>query len=185
MNRLILFRHGKAERNAPSGKDFDRALAPRGQADARAMGERLAAAGIVPDLVLVSAARRTRETWEAARQTAFPTARVEIVPALYNAERRPDPGGWPKRRTRRAAVMVVGHNPGMHEAAIRMLRAGQTRTRPWSPAPPRASRPPPPPPSGWKAATWSGRRCFRPRTPNRDQDLQDPRPRGMGGRAKR
>ena len=31
MDRLILLRHGKAEADAPSGRDFDRALTPRGQ----------------------------------------------------------------------------------------------------------------------------------------------------------
>src|SRR4051812_19979823 len=84
MLRLILFRHGKAERSAPSGKDFDRPLAPRGDTDARLVAEALLAAGYVPDLALVSSAKRTRETWAAA-QPVFPETRVEVVDALYNA----------------------------------------------------------------------------------------------------
>ena len=54
MKRLILFRHAKTERHAPSGQDFDRRLTQRGRDDARLMGRVLADAGFSPDLVLVS-----------------------------------------------------------------------------------------------------------------------------------
>lgn len=122
MNRLILFRHGKAERTAATGKDFDRALAPRGHEDARLIAEALAGAGFAPDLALVSAARRTRETWEAA-QPAFPDARSDTLTELYNAG-----SGLILRVADEAeeagTVMVVGHNPGIHEAAIRLAVRG-------------------------------------------------------------
>ena len=124
MNRLILLRHGKAETNAASGKDFDRALAPRGRADAAATGARLADAGFIPDLVLVSSARRTQETWEAA-QPSFPNARVEVRSDLYNAG-----AGLILKLVEDAgedgAVMVVGHNPGLHEVAIRLLERARS-----------------------------------------------------------
>ncbi|NPC96326.1 histidine phosphatase family protein [Nocardioides sp. zg-DK7169] len=55
-------RHAQAESHGPS--DHERELAPRGRRDARAGGEWLAARGITPDAALVSAALRTRETWE-------------------------------------------------------------------------------------------------------------------------
>jgi phosphohistidine phosphatase len=123
MDRLILMRHGKAEQHAASGGDFERALAPRGQNDATLMGKVLAQAGLSPDLVLVSSARRTRETWEAAAP-AFPEARSEIRRDLYHAEaqdvlaaiRDEDPDG--------GTVMVVGHNPGLHELALRLALGG-------------------------------------------------------------
>ena len=66
LQRLILLRHGKAEERAPSGKDIDRALAPRGHVETRETARRLAEAGFVPELALVSSARRAAETWEAA-----------------------------------------------------------------------------------------------------------------------
>ena len=56
-------RHAKAEQVGPS--DFERALSGRGVADAVAGGGWLAELGISPDLALVSAALRTRQTWEA------------------------------------------------------------------------------------------------------------------------
>ncbi len=85
MDRLILMRHGKAEQHAASGGDFERALAPRGRNDAALMGQVLAKAGLSPALALVSSARRTRETWEAAAP-AFPGVRVETRRDLYHAE---------------------------------------------------------------------------------------------------
>ena len=46
MERLILFRHGKAEPDSESGDDFDRRLAPRGERDSAAMGATLADLGL-------------------------------------------------------------------------------------------------------------------------------------------
>ncbi|GLY22625.1 histidine phosphatase family protein [Micromonospora sp. NBRC 101691] len=62
---LVLLRHGKAER--PEGiADRERALTERGHADAAAAGTWLARHGFLPDVVVCSPARRTRQTWQAA-----------------------------------------------------------------------------------------------------------------------
>lgn len=62
--RLYLIRHGKAERDAPSGRDEDRALADRGRAQAKYLGEWLAALPVAdrPRIILTSPAVRARET---------------------------------------------------------------------------------------------------------------------------
>ncbi|HEY3696783.1 SixA phosphatase family protein [Phenylobacterium sp.] len=124
MDRLILFRHGKAERDSVSGVDFDRPLAPRGARDAAAMARNLADLGLAPNLVLVSPAARTRETWAAA-EAAFPGAEVRFEPALYNAE-----AGGVRHAAERAAratagaLMVIGHNPALQDLAVALLREG-------------------------------------------------------------
>ena len=59
MRRLILMRHGEAERPHAGVDDFDRSLDEAGRAESRRMGRALAEAGLAPDLALVSAARRT------------------------------------------------------------------------------------------------------------------------------
>lgn len=127
MKRLILMRHAEPERSAPAGGDFERPLSPRGRRDAARVGRSLAAAGLVPDLALVSPARRTRETW--AEASAFlPDAQVEFPRELYAA---------PADRLRLAAedaegastVMVVAHNPGLHELAYQ-LAAGAALIEP-------------------------------------------------------
>ena len=56
-----MVRHAKAE---PFGaSDHERRLTDRGRAAAREAGEHLRLAGLEPDVVLVSSATRTRETW--------------------------------------------------------------------------------------------------------------------------
>jgi phosphohistidine phosphatase len=123
MDRLILMRHGKAEQHAASGGDFERALAPRGQNDAALMGKVLAKAGLSPDLALVSSARRTRETWDAAAP-AFPKARAETLRDLYHAEAQDVLAAIRDEAPDSGTVMVVGHNPGLHELALRLALGG-------------------------------------------------------------
>ena len=81
MNRLILMRHAKAERDSGSGRDMDRPLSSRGVADAGLVARALADRGVRPDVALVSAAARTRQTWDAAHY-AFGDVQVAIEPAL-------------------------------------------------------------------------------------------------------
>jgi phosphohistidine phosphatase len=121
MDRLILFRHGKAEPDSASGEDFDRRLAPRGQREAAHTGARLADKGFQPDTVLVSTAARTRESWAAA-QAAFPHANVVYLDELYLAEAG---AIWRAAKAAGAdSVMIVGHNPGLQELAVELCRAG-------------------------------------------------------------
>lgn len=119
MDRLILLRHGKAEVDAPTGQDFDRALTGRGRRDVALIARQLAEAGQGPDLVLVSPAARAKETWEAAAPF-FPEAKVEWAPALYHI----DPEGVLALAESQGAkaVMVVGHNPGLGELAAFLAR---------------------------------------------------------------
>ena len=117
MKRLILLRHAKTERRAESGEDFDRALTTEGRRAAQAAGQALARAGLIPDLALVSAAVRTRQTFEA-MAPSLPDARLEPVQALYDA---------PASALRLAAeqaeaetVMMVAHNPGVGALALEL-----------------------------------------------------------------
>jgi len=123
MDRLILFRHGKAEAESASGEDFDRRLAPRGVRESAQTGATLADLGLRPDLVLASPSARTRETWAAAEPN-FPNAKAQFDPHLYHAD-----SGAIRHAAERAGkgvgtVMVVGHNPGLQELAVRLLQEG-------------------------------------------------------------
>ncbi|CAN5887912.1 histidine phosphatase family protein [soil metagenome] len=123
MDRLILLRHGEAERDAASGDDFDRRLAARGISDCAAMGETLADLGFCPDLALVSAAARTRDSWEAVSK-AFPKAQVRFEDGLYLAEPELVRALTKAAGATCGTVMVVGHNPGLQDLTVQMLRAG-------------------------------------------------------------
>lgn len=131
MDRLILVRHGDAERDSATGDDFDRCLSSRGREEAARMGETLAELGMAPDLALVSGAARTRESW-AAMAEAFPDAQVRFEDPLYLAEaevirRLAEAAGKSAR-----AILVLGHNPGLQELAVRLMLEGGTSGGPVS-----------------------------------------------------
>lgn len=123
MDRLILFRHGKAEPESASGEDFDRRLAPRGVRESAEMAAQLADLGFLPDLALVSPAARTRETWAAA-EAHFPKARVLFDDELYHADSGSARHAAERVGKTAGTVMVVGHNPGLQELAVRLLAEG-------------------------------------------------------------
>ncbi len=123
MDRLILFRHGKAEAEAASGEDFDRVLSPRGERESAQMGATLAELGLKPDVVLVSPAARTRGTWAAA-EAAFPGAQASFDNGLYHADSAAVRHAAERAGRTARTVMVVGHNPGLQELAVRLLQEG-------------------------------------------------------------
>jgi phosphohistidine phosphatase len=124
MDRLILLRHGKAETDATSGQDFDRALTERGRRDTLVVSQAMADDGLYPDLVLVSPAARALQTWEAAA-TVFSHARFEMALALYDIgpaailALAQDAGR--KART----VMIVGHNPGLGALSAQLAQSAR------------------------------------------------------------
>lgn len=123
MRRFILFRHGKAEAAGPSGGDRERPLAARGWADSAVTAEWLSESGFVPDLVLVSPAARTRETWDAARPY-FPGARVAPRERLYLAAPETIRNVVDDAFAEADTVMVIGHNPGLQELGVLLVADG-------------------------------------------------------------
>lgn len=125
MDRLILLRHGDAERQSSSGEDFDRRLTSAGRRESLETGENLAHLGFTPDVALVSGAARARETWAAA-SPALPCDEVRFDDRLYLAEspviRDAAEAAGQSART----VMVVGHNPGLQELIVTLLIEGSS-----------------------------------------------------------
>ena len=120
MRRLILFRHAKAEPRAPGGDDFDRPLAERGREDAALIGRALAGQNLAPDYALISPARRAAETWICCRDV-FPRIRAELNRELYNAGPEEIRACIEGVADRCDTLMVIGHNPGLHELAVELL----------------------------------------------------------------
>jgi phosphohistidine phosphatase len=138
MRRLMLLRHAKTETDAPSGRDRDRRLDDRGRKDAAEIGGWIARHPPVPDSVLVSPAVRAQQTWELAwaamqellRKDPAPTPHVELLPELYGA----DPTLLLQTihaasATDSQRLLVVGHNPGMHELALALAGSGDAAGR--------------------------------------------------------
>jgi phosphohistidine phosphatase len=124
MHQLLLLRHAKSAWDDPSIGDHERPLNGRGRRAATAMGERMRALGLVPDMVLVSTARRTRETLERLEPWAE-TPLIEPMEALYlaPAERVLDLVREVAETVR--VLLVIGHNPGLHELAWHLARLSQ------------------------------------------------------------
>ena len=124
MHTLILLRHGKAETTSAGGGDFERGLTDRGKRESALIGETLSRAGIAPDLALVSTARRAMETWEAAR-AAFPTAKFAAARELYHATPPALLAAIEAVGEAVSSLMIVGHNPGLHELAVALSADGR------------------------------------------------------------
>jgi phosphohistidine phosphatase len=120
MQRLILMRHGKAERASMAIDDSERRLTERGAEDARIIGQVLKEQGLVPDLALVSSATRTQETWAAVSEH-FPVVRVQVRQGLYLASSSHIREAIERMAAPDETLMVVGHNPGLHDLAMRLL----------------------------------------------------------------
>jgi len=123
MRELILLRHAHAEPPAPGQDDFDRPLSLQGQAEAEAAGRWLKDHGYLPDRVVSSPARRTRETTELALaalgfvETRHEQRIYDATPGMLMqvADEHRDIG----------RVLLVGHNPGFEQLAA-LLSSGQS-----------------------------------------------------------
>ena len=120
---LILLRHAHAGPGDAGQADIDRPLSAEGLAEAEAAGRWLADNGLVPDRVLCSPARRTRETLEAVLAvTGYVEQRLE--PSIYEAT----PGtlfGLLQAHSDVERLLLVGHNPGL-ERLVALVNSGQT-----------------------------------------------------------
>lgn len=112
MKQLILMRHAKAEKDAPSGEDFDRRLALRGREEARSVAQAMKDYGVAPDFALVSAAARTRETF-AEVEGVFGTIRAVTSKDFYNAGADALRRFVESHETEGQSMLVVAHNPGI------------------------------------------------------------------------
>ena len=126
MHRLHLLRHAKS--SYPEGvDDCERPLTRRGREAARRVGETLQAALGTLDLVLCSTALRTRETAAAVLAGLAEPPRILFEDGLYLAGRaalirrlRGLDESW-------GSVMVIGHNPGLHELALSLAAPDSLR----------------------------------------------------------
>lgn len=122
--RLLVLRHAKAA-SAPGLADLERPLADRGEGDATATGHWLRAAAVVPDLVICSPSRRTRQTWDAV-QDALPTRpqvryddRVyrNTLDDLLDVVREVDDAV--------GSLLLVSHNPAAQDVTAALTAAGE------------------------------------------------------------
>lgn len=129
MRRLLLLRHAKSDWSEPGASDHERPLNRRGRDAAPRIGAYVRRHRLTPDGVLCSTARRTRDTWAlvAAEITNAPAATYveriyEATPrTLLDLLRSAEPGG--------DSLLVIGHNPGLHELATQLIASGDLDDR--------------------------------------------------------
>jgi len=123
MHQLHLLRHAKSSWN-DDADDHERPLNRRGRGAARLIGETLPKAVGALDLVLCSSALRTRETAELALAGFDKPPRVLYEDALYLASASDLTERLRLVDERYDNVMVIGHNPGLHELAVALAATG-------------------------------------------------------------
>jgi phosphohistidine phosphatase len=99
-------------------------LTERGDSDATALGQYLAHAGIVPDFAEVSSSARTLQTFERIVAALARDVPFALDRGLYNATAGDIRDRLRGVRTDVRTLMIVGHNPGVMEAALTLIRDG-------------------------------------------------------------
>ena len=119
MKRIYLLRHAKSSWKHPGLPDHDRPLAGRGKRAAKAIVKHMRAQRFEPELVLCSTARRARETLERI-EPALGRAPVRVEGDLYGASARELLACLRRLPDEVGSVLVIGHNPSMHELALQL-----------------------------------------------------------------
>ncbi len=122
MRQLLILRHAKSSWDdvagpGPTSPDRDRPLNLRGRHSAAIMRQAMLDLGLVPDLVLVSTARRTMETLEAL-EPWDETPLIEPMDSLYLASLDDLLTALHGVAETVRSVLLIGHNPGLHDLAL-------------------------------------------------------------------
>ncbi|UZJ32800.1 SixA phosphatase family protein [Streptomyces endophytica] len=122
--RLVVLRHAKSAW-PPDVPDHERPLGKRGRRDAPAAGRRLLADGWVPDLVLCSTARRTRETWDLVAPELDARPEVVFEPRVYGASAAELLNVLREVPEQRRTVLLISHQPGVQDVVLALAEQGK------------------------------------------------------------
>ncbi|MGR6469145.1 SixA phosphatase family protein [Rhizobium sp. PAMB 3182] len=112
--RLYLMRHANAAWPGPGQSDFDRPLDARGFAEAELVAERAADLGYRPDRVIVSTARRCRETAEPLKRVFDEDLDIRFSDSLYHGSASVY-AEIISAQSDCQSVLLIGHNPSIEE----------------------------------------------------------------------
>lgn len=122
MKTLILLRHGKSDWSGDVS-DHERPINARGRRAAVQMADWMGREALIPGHMLVSSATRTRETaarlalvWDAVGQVTLDALYLAGPDTILDTVRSEGKGD---------TVLVLGHNPGLERAAVKLTRGGK------------------------------------------------------------
>lgn len=124
MKTLLLFRHGKSDWHHPDADDDPaRPLSRRGERAADKVGRWVRDAGLLPDLVSTSPARRASDTVRRAARAGEWPCPIEVDPSLYLA----GAAGLIRQAAacdqRVERLLLVGHEPDLSTVIERLTGA--------------------------------------------------------------
>ncbi|SNQ50872.1 conserved hypothetical protein [Frankia canadensis] len=119
--RLLLLRHAKSDWADGATPDVDRPLSAAGRRGCELVARHLSDAGLAPDLILCSAALRTRQTVEGIAGALPASVPVLVEDRLYLAEPQALLERLQEVDDGVPSVLLVGHNPGIHALAVALL----------------------------------------------------------------
>lgn len=111
---LVMIRHAKSSWANPLQSDFERPLNDRGEHDAPMMGERLKKAGLIPDLVIASTAKRARQTAKKiAAAIGYDSNKIQWMDKLYHCIPSVFEEVIDEVKDEVKTLFIVAHNPGI------------------------------------------------------------------------
>ncbi|MEM9046409.1 MAG: histidine phosphatase family protein [Pseudomonadota bacterium] len=128
MKKVILLRHAKSSWSDPNVDDHDRPLNKRGKAAAPVIAQWLAHRAHLPDTVLCSSAKRTRQTVKRMKMVLPELPDPKVDKSLYHAPPDDMRSRLVKLPKGCDTVLLVGHQPGIG-ALARKLSEARVRRR--------------------------------------------------------
>lgn len=124
MRTLFLLRHAKSSWADPTLADHDRPLAARGRRAAERLADYVRSEAVRPAMVLCSTARRARDTLELLKPALGHHVDMHIDHGLYGADAAELLDRLRQVGQDVPSVMIVGHNPGLHDLALELTGNG-------------------------------------------------------------
>lgn len=111
---LVMIRHAKSSWANPLQSDFERPLNDRGKKEAPEMGMKLHEHNIIPDLIISSSAKRTRQTAKRiAKEVGYNVEDIKWEEKLYHCISSVFEEVLSEVKDKVETVFVVAHNPGI------------------------------------------------------------------------
>ena len=115
MLRLSLVRHAKSSWKNDLLSDHDRPLKTRGISDSGMIAQKISELGLIPPFIFCSTALRSQLTVQLMNEIfSLPEDRIRYDQQLYRAW-ADSIMAYVKKESKNDHIMVVGHNPGVHQ----------------------------------------------------------------------
>ncbi|HOF01751.1 MAG TPA: histidine phosphatase family protein [Spirochaetota bacterium] len=116
MKKLYLLRHAKSSWDDSSIPDYERDLNDRGRREAKKMGEYFLEKNIIPDMIICSPSKRTRETYKLVVSELGKIIQTIFEDNIYEASISDIFDAISVVPKEVDSLLIIGHNPGMEDA---------------------------------------------------------------------